>query len=91
MTTFLPIETCPAQPDDGVSYLVYDGTRVGEATLQETYNWDAWDDEDNYEPIGKWAWTHHSTCACCHSYMEPQPQFWAPMPTFSEASLLTVA
>lgn len=57
--------------------LVDNGIRVGEAKVSEDY--DAWDGESEDIPY-RWAWTHHSTCSCCHSFMDPQPLYWQPLP-----------
>lgn len=82
LVELLPIDTCPI-PDENTLWkegftpvLVWNGERLGEATIHLTYEWD----EDMDLQVFKWAWTHHSTCSCCHSYMEPQPTHWAPMP-----------
>jgi hypothetical protein len=71
-----PIETAAGFTENTPSVLVYNGERVGEAELREDYT--------DYEYDGdvplRWAWTHHSTCSCCHSFMNPQPIAWQPMP-----------
>jgi hypothetical protein len=63
------------------SVLVDNGEQVGEAELKSDWGrWDSEDDESDQPPLS-WAWTHHSTCSCCHSFMEPQPKWWQPMPS----------
>lgn len=79
-----PIETHPmpkteqeAWTWDAPSVLVDNGERVGEAELKQDYG--SWDDDESFAPF-RWAWTHRSTCSCCHGFMKPQPTHWAPMP-----------
>ena len=62
--------------EDAPSVLVWNGKRVGEARASEDYS--EWEGEGPF-PY-RWAWTHHSTCACYHSFMNPQPIKWQPMP-----------
>ena len=77
-----PIDTFPLPKNDYLyadspkSVLVDNGDHIGEAELKQ--DWGSLDDEEN--PTWRWAWTHRSTCSCCHSFMEPQPTHWAPMP-----------
>lgn len=75
-----PISTFTIPDDDdwyGPAVLVDNGVRVGEARAQQDYG--SWDGESDIVPKN-WAWTHHSTCSCCHSFMEPQPLWWQPLP-----------
>ena len=64
--------------DQTESFIVSNGFRVGEAVAQYLYNHDNADMEDVY--TWQWSWTHHSTCACCFSAMDPQPEWFQPMP-----------
>jgi hypothetical protein len=82
MSNWRPIDTfimpTTEEYDKGIpSMLVDNGERVGEAKLSA--DWGAWDGDEDSPPL-RWAWTHHSTCSCCHSFMEPQPKWWQPLP-----------
>jgi hypothetical protein len=76
-----PIDTYEMPKDDsewyGSAVLVDNGERVGEARPERDYG--LWDGEEGDIPLS-WAWTHHSTCSCCHSFMDPQPLWWQPLP-----------
>jgi hypothetical protein len=75
-----PIDTYKMPEGDewtGDPVLVDNGVRVGEARPKQDYS--AWDDESPEIPM-TWGWTHHSTCGCCYSPMEPQPLWWQPLP-----------
>lgn len=74
--SWLDIETA-TMSEDAPPVLVDNGVRVGEAHIRE--DWSHYD-ENTFEPVLRWAWTHHSTCSCCHSFMEPQPHSWQPLP-----------
>lgn len=76
MSKWQPIETADLS-EDADNVLVWDGKTVGEAQVREDYGlWDG----DSVDIPKSWAWSHRSTCSCCHSFMDPQPTKWRPMP-----------
>lgn len=63
--------------DKAEPFIVWNGVRCGEAEAYYTRDFSS-DDDDKM--IWVWAWTHHSTCSCCHTDMEPQPTHFMELP-----------
>lgn len=80
---WIPIAEIPpydSRNGDSQRFIVWNGKDdPGEAVRSEDYSWD--DDYTDPEPRMRWAWSHRSTCSCCHSYMDPQPTHFTLMLT----------